>query len=260
VSIDLRGKRVLVTGGTSGIGKAIVLQAAQAGADVAFCGLTDQGAGEVQQAVAGYGRRVYFGALDLSDLEAARRFTGRAIDALGGLDGLVNNAGANFKYGVLGSTFDRIQQCMMLNFYAPWAISQTAYPALKASGQGRIVNIASTHIARTEPGTFPYNASKAALHALTQAQAHEWAADNILAVTIAPGWVDTPILEPGFAQLENPAAERQRIEDGHLLGHMVQPEGVASLTVYLLSEANTALTGNTIILDGGMHTVLTPRL
>ena len=259
MSIDLRDKRVLVTGGTSGIGKAIVLQVAQAGADVAFCGLTDAGADEVQQAAAAHGRQVYFEALDLSNLESARGFTERSIDALGGLDGVVNNAGANFKYGVLGSTFERIQACMMLNFYAPWAIVQTAYPALKASGRGRIVNISSVHAIHTEPDTFPYNASKAALGALTHALAHEWAADKILAVTVAPGWVDTPILVPGFAQHANPAAEKQRIEDSHLLGQMVQPDGVASFIVYLLSDANAALTGNTIILDGGMHTVLTPR-
>lgn len=260
MGIDLQDKRVLVTGGTSGIGKAIALQVAQAGADVAFCGLTDDGAEAVKETITGFGRRVYFEAVDLADLDNARAFTDRAIDSLGGLDGLVNNAGANFKYGVLGSTFEGIQACMMLNFYAAWAIAQTAYPALKASGQGRIVNVSSIHTVHTEPDTFPYNASKAALGALTHALAHEWAADNILAVTIAPGWVNTPILDPGFAGLDDPAGERQRVEDSHLLGQMTQPDGVASLVVYLLSAANTALTGNTIIVDGGMHTVLTPRL
>lgn len=260
MKIDLANKRVIVTGGTSGIGEAIVLEAAEAGADIAFCGLTDEGADEICQAVVGFGRQAYFEALDLSDLEAARGFTERSIAALGGLDGVVNNAGTTFRDGVLDATFDGIQRCLMLNFYAPWVISQAAYPALKAAGRGMIVNIISIHVRQTEPGTFPYNASKAALQALTHSIAQEWAADNILSVAIAPGWVDTPLVARGFSLMENPEASKRFIEDSHLLGRMTRPTDVASLTIYLLSEGNRVLTGNTIILDGGMHTVLNPRI
>lgn len=252
--MNLENKRVIVTGGTSGIGKAIAIQAAQAGADVAFCGLTAERADEVMGAIELAGRRAFFQAVDVSDLEAARRFTREAIAFLGGLDGLVNNAGTNFNYGVLGATFETMQHCLMTNFYSAWAISQEAHCALKAAGRGVIVNMSSVHAKQTAPGAFPYNASKAALSALTQSIALEWGADHILCVAIAPGWVLTPLNEKGFQQADDPEAEKERVERGHLLGRMARAEHVASFAIYLLSDANGSLNGNTITLDGAMHT------
>jgi NAD(P)-dependent dehydrogenase (short-subunit alcohol dehydrogenase family) len=257
--IDLNDMRILVTGGTSGIGRAIVVAAAEAGADVAFCGLTDEGAGAVAVTVEGYGRRAYFETLDVGDLEACRAFVGRVAGELGGLDGLVNNAGTNFNHGVLGATAVQIDRCFRVNFYSAWAMAQAAHPYLKAAGRGVVVNISSIHATQTMPGAFPYNASKAAMSALTQSMAIEWAADNILSVAIAPGWTLTPLNIRAFDHTPDPDAERRRIDEAHLLGRMANPEDIASFAVYLLSGANGSLNGNTVRIDGGQHTRAYPH-
>ncbi len=256
MSENLAQKRVIVTGGTSGIGQAIAIHAAHMGADVAFCGLTDEGASETRQAIQRQGRRAFFRAFDLSDLAQARQFTREAIAFLGGLDGVVNNAGTNFFCGVLNATQEDIQRCFAVDFYPAWAICQEAYPALKAAGGGVIVNIASIHAERTNPGAFPYNAAKAALVALTKSLALEWGRDNIRAIAVAPALIMTPLADAYFATFKDSQAERARLEHHHPVGHAGQPEDIASLVGYLLSGVNLFLNGSTIFVDGGINALL----
>lgn len=248
----LEGKRIIVTGGTSGIGKQIVLQAARAGAEVAFCGLNDHGADEILAALRQDGGQPYFQAFDLSDLDAARRFAGEAIAHLGGLDGLVNNAGSNFFHGVLESRQEDLERCFAVDFYPAWALSQEVYPALKAAGGGVIVNVASVHARRTHPGAFPYNAAKAALVALTQSLALEWGPDNVRAVALAPGFILTPLARGYLEAQADPQASLREEQENHPLKRVGRPEDVASLVVYLLSDANLFLTGATLLVDGGV--------
>ncbi|MEZ4702615.1 MAG: SDR family oxidoreductase [Rhodothermales bacterium] len=257
--IDLAEKRILISGATSGIGRAIALACAEAGADVAFCGLTEEGAEEVKMAIEASGRRAYFEVLDVGDLEGCHAFVDRAAGVLGGLDGVVNNAGTNFNHGVLGATAAQIDRCFRVNFYSAWAMAQAAHPYLKAAGRGIVVNISSIHATQTMPGAFPYNASKAAMSALTQSIAMEWAADNILSVAIAPGWTLTPLNTNAFDTHPDPGAERRRIDEAHLLGRMARPEDIASFAVYLLSDANGSMNGNTVMIDGGQHTRAYPH-
>ena len=109
--------------------------AAATGVDVAFCGHSDEGADETIAAIEAGGRRCLFRALDLGDEQAARQFGRDAIAFLGGLDGLVNNAGANFWDGVAGADRQRIDACFSVNFFSAWALAQEAYPAI--SGRRR---------------------------------------------------------------------------------------------------------------------------
>lgn len=255
----LARKRVLVTGGTSGIGRAVVELCAVSGADVAFCGLDNGSSDEIADVVASYGRFAYFEAVDLSEIQSARSFTLRAIEALGGLDGLVNNAGADFSYGVLGATSDDVERCFSALFYAPWAICQEAYPHLREPERSAVVNISSIHSHQTVPGAFPYNAAKAALEALTSSIALEWAKDNILSISVAPGWVDTPLVQAAMDGSADPAGERRRVVESHLLGRMASPTDIAAVVCFLLSDQNRFLTGSTVIVDGGMHRLLQPR-
>lgn len=248
---DLKGKRIIVTGGTSGIGAEIVRQLIGVGAHVAFCGLTDEGSGPLRQLAAESDVKVYFEAFDVSDLSWVRGFAQSAISQLGGLDGLVNNAGTNFFRGIATSTQKDLQRCFALNFYPAWALAQEAYPDLKATG-GMIVNMASVHAEKTAAGSFPYNASKAALVALTKSQALEWGADGIRAVAIAPALILTPLADAFFDTLDNPDAERERLGRDHPVGHAGRPEDIASLVVYLLGGTNTFISGTTITVDGGI--------
>lgn len=249
--MKLQGKRFIVTGGTSGIGADVVRRLIGAEAHVAFCGLTQDGASELLAAADGTVAS-YFEAFDMTDLAAARAFAQNAIEQLGGLDGLVNNAGANFFRGVEQSTKDDLDCCFGLNFYPAWAMAQEVYSSFKATGGGMIVNITSIHAEKTSAGVFPYNASKAALVALTKSLALEWGKDNIRAVAIAPALIMTPLADDYLAQFEDPDAERDRLAKGHPVGHAGRPSDVASLVLYLLSGANTFISGNTILVDGAI--------
>ncbi len=254
----LHNKRIIVTGGTTGIGHATARLAAQAGADVAFCGLTEEGAAETTRDIEGAGRRAFFRALDLSNLDDARQFARDSIRFLGGLDGLVNNAGTNFFHGLLGASYESIQQCLMLNFYAAWAISQEAHSALKAAGGGIIVNLASIHAQRTGAGVFPYNVSKAMMAAMTQSMALEWGADQIQAVAIAPALILTPLADAYFAQFDDPGAVQSSMERSYPLKHAGRPEDIGSLIVFLLSRQSLFVSGTTILVDGAISAQIEP--
>jgi NAD(P)-dependent dehydrogenase (short-subunit alcohol dehydrogenase family) len=242
---------MVVTGGTSGIGQAIAIACAAIGADVAFCGLTNEGAAETRAAIEATGRRAYFEEFDVSDLERLQAFATNAKDFLGGVDGLVNNAGSNFFRGVLGASQIDIERCFAVDFYPAWALSKALYTAL-CELEGVVVNITSVHAKHTEPGAFPYNAAKAALVALTQSQAIEWGPDGIRAVAVAPGLINTPLAVRWFDSLPDPVAARSLHAARHPLGRLGQAEDVASLVVYLLSHANRFLTGTVVTVDGGV--------
>lgn len=254
----LEGRRVLVTGGTSGIGREVVLQAARQGADVAFCGLEEDLAEEVAAEVESLGRACHAEAFDVSDLERTRRFARSAIRALGGLDGLVNNAGANFFHGVLGATREDIERCLAVDFYPAWAVSQEAHAALAAS-RGVVVTVASIHARKTNPGSFPYNAVKAALVALAQSMALEWGPDGIRSVAVAPALILSPLAESYFQGFDDPAGERARLEAHYPGGRAGTPADVAALVTFLLTGSSRFLTGTLIHVDGGIASLLEPQ-
>ncbi|HWA79880.1 MAG TPA: SDR family oxidoreductase [Acetobacteraceae bacterium] len=254
----LQGRRVLITGATSGIGRAVALAAAHEGADLAICGLDAEGGQEVEEAIRKSGRCGFFRAFDLADLAATRSFVRQAIERLGGLDGVVNNAGANFFHGVLGCSEADIARCFSVDFYPAWAICQEAYPVLKSTGRGIVVNVASIHAERTTPGAFPYNAAKAALIALTRSLALEWGADGIRAVAIAPALIMTPLAERYFAQFADPGAEGARLAVQHPMRRAGTADEVAALVVFLLGDESRFITGTTIFVDGGISAQLAP--
>ena len=247
----LHGLRVVVTGGTSGIGRATVLAAAAAGADVAFCGHSADGADDLLRQLTELGRRACFQAFDIADAAALLAFAQDAEHALGGIDGLVNNAGTNFFRGVLNATRADIARCFDVDFYPAWALSNALFPALQASG-GIVVNVASVHAQRTQSGAFPYNAAKAALVALTQAQALDWGPLGVRAVAVAPGLIDTPLAERWFQSQADPALARAQAAERQPLRRLGRPEDVAQLIVSLLGPAGGFLTGTTLTVDGGV--------
>ncbi|MFC1465594.1 MAG: SDR family NAD(P)-dependent oxidoreductase [Candidatus Brachytrichaceae bacterium NZ_4S206] len=256
----LTNKRIIVTGATMGIGQAVAMRAAREGADVAFCGLTEQGADETIRAIESAGRRAFFKVVDLRDLDAARQFAREAIAFLGGLDGLVNNAGANTWHGVLTSTFEDLDNCFRVNFYHAWALSQEAYPHLKAAGGGVIVNLSSINAERTLPGVFPYNVAKAMLVALTKSIALEWGKDNIRSVAIQPGMIMTNLAIEYFNKFPDPQAARYRSEGVYPLKRGGRPEEIAATIVHILSGENGFLNGVPILIDGGISALYETRL
>ncbi len=249
---SLQGKRILVTGATSGIGAAIARRAAAEGARLALCGL-----GPLDQETRAAAEGAYFESFDLSDLEVTRAFAQRAIAQLGGLDGLVNTAGANFFRGVAGASYEDLARCFAVNFYPAWALCQECHATLRES-RGVILNLASIHAERTAKGAFPYNASKAAVVALTKSLALEWGAEGIRALALAPALILSPLAEEFLKEFPDPAAARARLESHYPRGRAGQPEEVASLAAALLGDASAFLNGNTILVDGGISAQIEP--
>ncbi len=198
-----------------------------------------------------WGVTSYFQAFDLRDLSQTRAFARNAIQHLGDLDGLVNNAGMNFFRGVVESTQSDLESCFALNFYPAWVLAQEVYPSLKAS-RGIVVTISSVHADKTAAGSFPYNAAKAALIALNKSLALEWGTHGIRAVAIAPALILTPLADAYFGTLEDPDAERESLGKTHPVGHAGRPEDIASLVMYLLGGTNSFISGTTITVDGGI--------
>ncbi len=251
----LANKKIIVTGATSGIGQAIAIRCAQEGADVAFCAHVDQGAEVTAKAIEDAGQRAFFKRVDLTDLSAARQFAQEAIAALGGVHGLVNNAGANLWHGVATSTFEQLDHCFKVNFYHAWALSQEVYPHLKAAG-GMIVNLSSVNAERTLPGVFPYNVAKAMLLALTKSIALEWGRDNIRSVAIQPGLTMTALAVEYFGKFPDPDVERNRMTSHYPLHRGAEPAEIAATVAHLLSDQNRFISGAPLLIDGGISALL----
>ena len=212
LNIDLSNYRALVTGVSSGIGAGIADTLAQAGCDIAGCGLESadsEGAKRFVATVESYGRRAMYQSLDIADVDASRSFVHWAAAQLGGLDIVVSNAGRNFFKGVEKATDADWESNINLNLAAHWRVARAAKPYLDKSSAPVVVIITSNHAFYTMPNSFPYNVAKAGLVAMVQSLAIEWG-PHIRAVGIAPGFIDTPLADAWFNEFPEPAAKRNR--------------------------------------------------
>lgn len=261
LTIDLHGLRALVTGASSGIGAGIAHALAQAGCDVAGCGLDDAQSdaalrflADVQQ----HGSRAFYQRADLADAEAARGFVQWAAERLGGLDIVVSNAGRNVFMGAENCGEDDWQANIDLNLAAHWRVAQAAKPYLDRAQCPVIVITTSNHAFSTMPGSFPYNVAKAGLKALVQSLAIEWG-PHIRAVGIAPGFIDTPLAKAWFDSFPDPLAKRREIELLHPVGRLGTPADVAALCAFVCSPLAGFISGATILIDGGRSAVMQDR-
>ena len=246
----LRGKRALVTGADRGIGMAIAIGLAEAGADVAV--LYNRGAEAAASVVASIGktgRNAIAVQADVSAADQVRKGLDLAQRTLGGLDILVNNAGVTARTPFLDLTeeeFDRIQS---VNLKGTFLVSQCAAKLMIASRtRGSIINLSSTSAQRAALGLVAYQASKAGVAMLTQGMALELAPYLIRVNEICPGVTETDI---NRAVLSDPEVRTQRI--GSIpLGRLGTPEDHVGAAVYLASDESSFVTGSTIIIDGGI--------
>jgi NAD(P)-dependent dehydrogenase (short-subunit alcohol dehydrogenase family) len=242
----LRDRRVLITGGARGLGRKVAEAALAAGARVAIADiLQDEGRATARELA------VSFVALDLADPGSIDTCVGAAAAALGGLDGLVNN-GAITSSG--GKTLDELDvavwdRVMSVNVRGTWLATRAAWPHLRASRAGRVVNIASDTALWGAPRLLAYVASKGAVIAMTRSMAREMGADRITVNAVAPGLT---LVEA----TEYVPAERHRL---YLEGRAIQrpqvPDDVCGAVTYLLSDAAGFITGQLLAVNGGfvMH-------
>jgi NAD(P)-dependent dehydrogenase (short-subunit alcohol dehydrogenase family) len=249
---SLNGKVALVTGGSRGIGRAIALAFAEAGADLVVSS-RDKKPPELDTVAAevrALGRRAAAVPAHVGKKEEVERLVRRTVDEMGRLDILVNNAGANPVLSALADlgeeAFDKVLE---VNLKGALLTSQAAVPAMIRQGGGRIINISSISGLRARAdGTGAYCVSKAALNMMTQVLARELAPHNILVNAIAPGSIRTDFSRVNWTDPERKANRLREIE----LKRFGEPEEVAGLALLLASGAGSFVTGEIIRVDGGM--------
>ena len=247
----LKGRRALVTGGSRGIGRAVCVRLASAGARVAVHYATNRAAAETTvRELPGEGHVAL--AADLGDPDAAAMLAGRAAVDLGGLDIVVNNAGVFVPHDIAGAddagwrtTWDRT---LAVNLTGPALVIRGAVPHLTATGGGHVVNISSRGAYRGEPAAPAYGASKAGLNSLSQSLALALAPRGIQVVAVAPGWVETDMTR---SHLESPDGEAIRAQSPY--GRTATAEEVAEVVFLAVSGKADALTGGVIDVNVASH-------
>ena len=241
---DLTGKVALITGGGSGIGRAIAGGLAGAGAQVVLCGRRPDPLREAAHAI---GQRA--GALpgDASDIGGLAALAARAAAPFGAPDILVNAAGLNLREAAEAITPESWDRTLDLNLKAPFFLAQALVPAMQAKGWGRVINIASLQSARAFPNGLAYGASKGGLAQLTRAMAEAWSGLGICCNAIAPGFFPTELTASVFADKDREAANAAQTAIGRN-GRMEDLHGTA---IFLAAPASDYVTGQVIYLDGG---------
>jgi NAD(P)-dependent dehydrogenase (short-subunit alcohol dehydrogenase family) len=239
------GRRVVVTGGSSGIGRAIVLAFADEGAKVVASG-RDRSRLDAVAAAAPSGA-VEGIVADLREPEAASRLVEASVERLGGVDVLVNCAGVAHQRPILDLTPDVWHDTMQTNLSAPFFASQAAARHMAAAGGGAIVNVASIDAFQAESPDAPYCASKAGLVMLTQSFAVELGHLGIRCNAVAPGLTDTPMLLDDLQRPAFRASYLRRIPSRRAS----RPEEQASVVLFLASDDASYVNGETVVVDGG---------
>lgn len=244
---DLSGRRALVTGASRGIGQAIAVALAEAGADVAVTARAIDGLAETQALVEKAGRRTVAFAQDVRNVEACGSVTRAAAEALGGLDILVNNAG----FENVRSSFDvdeaLFESILSTNLKGAFFCAQAAGRIMAEAGGGAIVNLCSLTSYVGIPTAVPYGASKSGLLGVTRALAAEWAEHNIRVNAIAPGYFRTAMTEVFYED----EAWQSRMLDKIPQRRFGKESDIGGVAVFLCSDAAAYITGHCIPIDGG---------
>jgi NAD(P)-dependent dehydrogenase (short-subunit alcohol dehydrogenase family) len=243
-SILLQGHRILITGAARGLGEAFARSCVQAGARVV---ITDVLAERGQALAAELGDAVHFVEMDVSNADSVAHGLQAATSWLGGLDGLINNAaitnsGGKLMHELEEEMFDRVMQ---VNIKGVWLVTRAAHSFLKASGQGRVVNIASDTALWGAPRLMAYVASKGAVISMTRSMARELGADGIAVNAIAPGLV------AGESTEYVPAARHAFYRAGRAIEREQLPQDCTDAMVFLLSQGAGFVSGQVLPVNGG---------
>ena len=243
----LQGRKVLITGAARGLGLAFAEQVARAGARVVIADILDEQVKATAASLRDQGLAVSGIAIDVRDPMSVVSAVEQAIELLGGLDGLVNNAAITNSGGKTSEeldvqTWDRV---MEVNVRGPWLVTNACLPALRASGCGAIVNLASDTAIWGAPRLLAYTASKGAVMAMTRTLATELGDDNITVNAIAPGLVAVEATE------YVPEERKQLYREQRPLKRTQLPEDVCGAVIFALSDLARFVTGQTLPVNGG---------
>lgn len=244
---DLGGRVALVTGGHSGIGRAVAWALGAAGARLV---LVARQAAELERALTEFsadGIEAAPLARDLSERTSFAGFAGAAAKPFGAPDILVNAAGINARKPFEDPDDAHWDQTLAINLTAPFLLTRALAPAMRERGWGRIVNIASLQSARAFPDGAPYGASKGGIVQLTRAIAEHWSRHGVTCNAIAPGFFATPLTAPVLGDPERARA----LAALTMVGRNGDPADLHGTAVFLASDASAYITGQTLFVDGG---------
>ncbi len=248
---SLEGKRALITGGASGIGRATALLFAREGAAVAVADRDEAGGQETVERIRKGGGRAIFVACDVTIEADCRRAVQTTVQELGGLDILFNNAGIIRRATVLDLSEEEWDRVMDVNVKGIFLMSKYAIPIMAAGGGGVIINTASGWGLKGGRRAVAYCASKAAVVNMTRAMALDHGAQNIRVNCVCPGDTDTPMLRDEARQLGEPEEGFLAEAASRPLQRVGTPEEVAQAVLFLASDAASFVTGAALVVDGG---------
>lgn len=244
---SLEGRRALVTGASRGLGRAIALAFADAGADVVCASTSPDGCAATVDAIREHGRTAWQVAADLSDRDAVARLADEAEEHAGRIDVLVNNAGTIRRHPAAEFPVDDWDHVLRINLDAVFLLCRRLGAAMIDRGEGKIINIASL-LSFTGGITVPaYTASKHGVAGLTKAFANEWTQHNVQVNAIAPGYFRTDNTQP----LQDNPERAKAISDRIPAGRWGDPTDLAGAAVFLASRASDYVSGHILLVDGG---------
>jgi 7-alpha-hydroxysteroid dehydrogenase len=255
----LTDRLAIVTGAGKGIGAAIALAFAEAGADVALLARTKADLDAVAQRVGELGRRAVVIPADVNDLDALAAALDRTTTELGGIDIVVNNAGGAFPMPMLQTRVVDLEAAFHFNVSAPFELTRLAVPHMLERGGGSVLNIGSMSGVHGSRGFVPYGTVKAAVHHATTLMAADLA-PRIRVNAILPGAVETDALKMylDYMDTKDPSVRTTMLERTHMRRNGT-PDDVAAAALYLCSEAAAWVTGKLLEVDGGFGFELLPR-
>jgi glucose 1-dehydrogenase len=248
--MQLKKKVAIVTGGNSGIGKAIVLELAREGANVVVDYISHpEATEELERQCAALGDRAIGIDADVSKVADLEKLVAAAVKAFGRLDIMVNNAGMETRTSVLDTTEAQYEKVLEVNLKSAFFGTQlAARQMIKQKSGGHIINVTSVHEDWPMPGNTAYCLSKGGMRMLTRTAGVELAPFNILVAGVGPGAVATPI---NLSTMENPA-KMAKLDAAIPLGRMAQPKEIASVVAFLAGDGASYVTATTIFTDGGV--------
>ena len=249
LQIDLKGKVALITGATRGIGRACALAMARAGADISAVATNEERLAALAKEITGLGVRIHVRRVDVSKAEDADAAVSETIQKLGRLDILVNNAGITRDNLLLRMKVEEWDEVMAVNLRGPFNFIKAATRHMMRQRAGRIINISSVAGLIGNPGQANYTAAKAGLIALTKTAAREYGSRGILVNAVAPGFIETDMVARLDAKMMQETAARLP------LGRLGKPDEVAAAVLFLASDLGGYITGQTLVVDGGMSMI-----